>query len=223
MPLHDLDIFMGLSPDEIKISLEKCTTNTYKKGQAIFKHGNLSYGLYSIKSGKVKISHIGSDGKETILRLVATDEILDYSNLLNNEVYTSSAIALEDCVVFFIDKEYFLDLIKRNPIVTINIIKKISQTMAQVEVNQISLSHKNVRERLAALILKLGDQYGVIENNIIRLDIKLSREELSAMIGTTHETLVRLMTEFKSEEIIEEDAKIIFIVNKPKLIKFANS
>jgi CRP-like cAMP-binding protein len=79
-----------------------------------------------------------------------------------------------------------------------------------------------VRERFAGLLMSFVESYGVHEPRGIRLDIKLTREEMAAMIGTTVETLVRLITEFKNEGIVVQEQKVIYIINQKKLIEFAN-
>lgn len=196
--------------------------NTYKKNQAIFLQGNPAFGFYYVHSGKAKISTIGKEGKESILRLASPGNILGYCSLFSNEIYTASAIALEDCVVCFIDKEYFLKAIEKYPALTLNIISQLSRSIQFSDAQNVALAQKNVRERFAALLLSLKDTYGVKDGHHIRLDIKLSREEMASMIGTSMETLVRLMTEFKNEGILEQNGKVIFVISNEKLLQFAN-
>lgn len=215
-------IFAGL--DQIAIDeLEKNkVVNTYKKNQAIFMQGNSPHGVYCVQSGKVKISSTGKEGKESILRLATAGDILDQDSLFSNELYTASAIAIEECIVCFIEKDYFLKAIEKYPMLSLNIISQLSRAMQSSEAQNVALAQKNARERFAALLLSLKDTYGTQDGHRTRLDIKLTREEMASMIGTSMETLVRLMTEFRLEEIIEQDGKIIFIVNEDKLVQFAN-
>lgn len=100
-------IFAGL--DQIAIDeLEKNkVVNTYKKNQAIFMQGNPPHGVYCLQAGKVKISTTGKEGKESILRLATAGDILGQVSLFSNELYSASAIAMEECIVCFIEKEYF--------------------------------------------------------------------------------------------------------------------
>lgn len=218
----DHGVFFGLDQAAIdELGVYKMV-NTYKKNQAIFMQGNPPHGVYCIQSGKVKISSVGKEGKETILRLASAGEILGHSTLFSNEAYTASAIAMENCVVCYLDKEIFFKAIAKYPILTLNIISQLSQTMRASEAQNVALVQKNVRERFAALLLKLKETYGSQVGDQVRLDIKLTRDEMASMIGTSMETLVRLMTEFKNEGIIEQDGKIIFIIDENKLVQFAN-
>ena len=94
--------------------------------------------------------------------------------------------------------------------------------MGSAEARSASLSQKNVRERLAELFLMLNKSYGVQELNRTKLDIKLTREEIASMVGTANETVIRFISEFKDEGLIEQDGKTIYILDEKKLLEYAN-
>lgn len=197
--------------------------NHYKKNQAIFLQGNFPNGIFCVHTGKIKILMVNNEGKESIIRIANPGTIIGHRALFSKEVYHASAIALEDSVVCFFHKEYILNLLKEQPILALELLAQLSESVGASDALSATLVHKNVRERLAGLLLKLKEEYGIQEGNNYRLNIKLTREEMAAMIGTTHETLVRLITEFKNEGIIIQDGKIIIIINDQKLIEFANA
>lgn len=196
--------------------------NTYKKGHVIFHQGNPPFGLYCVNSGKIKITKIGNDGTETIIRVAGPGDVLGHRSLFSNENYTATATALEDTAICFIDKKFIHKTMQEEPSIALNIIQKLSKEMGSAETMNASMFQKNVRERLAELLLTLSKSYGIKEKNRIKLDIKLSREEMASMIGTATETVIRFITEFKEEQIIEQEGKTIYIVNEEKLIDFAN-
>lgn len=196
--------------------------NTFKKGQIIFHQGNPSFGLYCVYSGKIKITRIGNDGKESIIRIASGGDVLGHRNLFSNENYTATASALEDATICFLDKNFILKSIKEQPSIALNIIQKLSRDMGSAESKNTSMVQKNVRERLAELLITFSESYGVPEKNKIKLDIKLTREEIANMIGTATETVIRFMTEFKDEGLIEQDGKTIYVIDKQRLLEFAN-
>lgn len=197
-------------------------TNTYKKGQIIFYQGNPPFGLYCINSGKIKITKTGNDGKESIVRLAGAGDVLGHRSLFSNENYTATATAMEDTAVCFLDKKFIYKAIQEQPSIALNIIQKLSVEMGSAEQKSASMFQKNVRERLAELFLTLMKTYGVEENGRTRLDIKLTREEIASMIGTASETVIRFITEFKDEGLIEQEGKTIYVINEKKLLEFAN-
>ncbi|MGE3608392.1 MAG: Crp/Fnr family transcriptional regulator [Bacteriovoracaceae bacterium] len=196
--------------------------NTYKKGHIIFHQGNPPFGLYCVNSGKIKITKIGNDGSETIIRLAGPGDVLGHRSLFSNENYTATATAIDDTAICFIDKKFILKTMQEQPTIALNIIQKLSKEMGSAESMNASMFQKNVRERLAELLLTLGKTYGIPEKNRTKLDIKLSREEMASMIGTATETVIRFITEFKDEGLIEQEGKTIFIINEEKLLDFAN-
>jgi len=218
----DKGIFCELSSLVLQDISQNKVMNTYKKGQIIFYQDNPPLGLYCLSSGKIKVTKTGSDGKESIVRLAKAGDILGHRSLFSQSHYTATATTLEETTICFIDKKYILRAIEQNPSIALNIIQKLSKEMGAAETKSASMFQKNVRERLAELLLGLADSYGIHENNKIRLDIKLTREEMASMIGTASETIIRFMSEFKEEGLISQEGKTIYITNEPALIELAN-
>jgi len=215
-------IFCELENSAIKEVSENKVMNIYKKGHTIFHQGNPPFGLYCVNSGKIKISKIGNDGKESIIRIASEGDVLGHRSLFSDELYNATATILEDAAVCFIDRKFIYKAIQSHPAIAIQLIQKLSKEMGAAESMTASLSQKNVRERLAELFLMLKQSYGIKEQNRTRLDIKLTRDELAAMIGTASETVIRFISEFKDEGILEQEGKVIFIKDEEKLIEFAN-
>jgi CRP-like cAMP-binding protein len=175
-----------------------------------------------VSTGKIKVSKIGPDGKESIVRIASAGDVIGHRSLFTNELYNATASALEDSHICFIDKQYIFKLIEKTPSVAINLIQNLSHDLGSAENKIASLSQKNVRERLAELLLSLKETFGVKEANRIRLDIKLTREEMASLIGVANETLIRFLTELKEENIIDQDGKTLYILDEEKLLEFAN-
>tara|TARA_Y100000296_G_C5077240_1_gene207973 strand:- start:32 stop:748 length:717 start_codon:yes stop_codon:yes gene_type:complete len=216
-------VFCQLAHDELKEVSDHKVTNVYKKGQTLFVQGNHPFGLYCISSGNIKVTKVGNDGKESIVRIASAGDVLGHRSLFTDQYYTATATALEDTKVCFLDKKFIMKVIQENPSVSMNVIEKLSTDMGAAENKLSSLHQKNVRERLAELLLLLKESHGEEQDDgktLIKL--KLTREEMATMIGTANETLIRFMSEFKEEGLIEQVGKQIFIKNEEKLIDWAN-
>lgn len=222
-PSRSEGIFCQTEFNEIDEISHHKITNVYKKGQTLFVQGNHPYGLYCVSSGNIKLTKAGNDGKETILRIVHSGDILGHRSLFTEDNYSATATAIEDAVVCFIDKKFITNIMKKNPSIALNIINKLSRDMGQAEKKLTSLHQKNVRERLGELILTLKTTHGVKEEDgRWRINLKLTREEMATMIGTANETLIRFMTEFKEAGIIEQDGKVIYVIDEDELMNWAN-
>jgi len=214
-------VFDVLEGEQLTELAKHKSCSSYKKGQYVFNENCLPQGLFCVNSGKIKLSTTGFDGKEQILRLAKSGDVLGYRALISSERYSSSAVALEDCSICIIDKDYFNSSIVTNNKLLFELVKKISNDLKIAEEQIVSLSQKNVRERMAEALLFLKATYGLAADNAT-LNVSLSREEIADYVGTSTESAIRLLSEFNIDKIIELTGKKIKILNLPSLIKTAN-
>ncbi|TNF01222.1 MAG: Crp/Fnr family transcriptional regulator [Deltaproteobacteria bacterium] len=217
-------VFCDLDSAELSNISEHKVTNVYKKGQNLFVQGNHPYGLYCVSRGNIKVSKVGADGKESIVRIVKGGDVIGHRSLFTDQNYTATATAMEDSTVCFLDKKFIMKAIQEMPSVAMNIIEKLSRDMGAAENKVSSFHQKNVRERLAELLLLLKESHGEeTEDGHIKINIKLTREEMATMIGTANETLIRFISEFKDEGLIEQDGKFIIIKDEDELMNWADA
>ena len=208
-------ILSSLSHKERQMLLDHGDLLTFKKGKLIFYEGGIPTGVFLIESGKAKIYKTGLDGKDQIFYIYKSGDLLGYHALLCNEHYEDSCEALEESKILFISKSNFDNLIKKIARLNQLLLQNMSHEFG-VLVNTITvLAQKPLRERLALYLLILSSKYDG--------DILLPREDLANIIGTARESLGRLLKEFKEEELIEVDNKIIRILDTKKLLKLGNS
>ena len=200
---------------------EQKVCNIYKKGQTIFNEGSYPFGVYCINEGKVKLSHLGDDGKEQIIRLLRGGDVLGYRALLSGERYSASAIVLEDTQVCFIPKELFISILKSDAGLAFEMMKLLSDELHKAEVKLTHLAQKPIRERLAETLLFIKETYG-FEADGETLSVRLSREEIANLVGTATESTIRLLSEFKKDGMVELDGKKIKILKHKELVRTAN-
>lgn len=217
-----MEIFCELEHLALDDVSDHKVVNSYKKGQTLFVQGNPPYDMYCVSTRNIKISQIGEDGKESIVRITSAGDVLAHRSIFTDQYYNANATAVEECTVCFIDKKYILKLVKEQPSVACNLIAKLGHDLGAAEKRISSFYQKNVRERLAKLLLLLKESHGVKEDARIRLDIKRTREEVASIIGTASENLIRFMSELKQEGLISQEGKAIYILDEEGLIDFAN-
>lgn len=221
-PSKGQGIFCELEKMTLQDVSDHKVVNTYKKGQTLFVQGNPPYGMYCISTGNIKVTQIGADGKESIVRVASAGDVLGHRSIFTDQFYNATATAIEECSVCFIDKKYILKLVEQQPSVACNLIAKLGRDLGAAEKRVSSFYQKNVRERLAELLLLLKQSHGVEQEGRTLINIKLTREEMASIIGTASETLIRFMSELKAEGFIEQEGKNIFIKDEEGLIEFAN-
>ena len=193
---------------------------SFKKGEHIFEEGKHANGLYCILSGKVKISRSGDGGKEQIVRLAGSRDVIGYRALLAGETYRASATALEDSVVGFVPKKVFYDILQSNPEINMGMMKLLSQDLEQSESKRVDIVTKTVRERLAEVLLLLNETYANASDTQSP-NINISREDLAGMVGTATEVLIRQLAKFKEEGLVETKGRLIHVLDTEALLRIS--
>ncbi len=213
--------FFNLSNSDLQLlnCSKRCTI--YEKGQLLFEEGTLPFGLYGISSGKVKLSKASDDGKEQIIYLAKEGDVLGYRAILSDDVYSCTATVIDDATICFIPREVFHQMVESNAELSSQVIKSLSARLKIVEQSMTGLAQKQVRERLAETLLFLREVYGV-DGEKQAINLNLTREELANIVGTATETVIRLLSEFKQDNIIDIEGKRITILNMKQLVRIAN-
>ncbi|MFH1119869.1 MAG: Crp/Fnr family transcriptional regulator [Bacteroidota bacterium] len=205
-------------PEEIRIQLDHhMVDRTYRKGQNIFLEGSFPAGIFILKEGMVKKYKTDHYGKEHIISVCVSDEMLGYSALLCNEPYPDSAAAIETSVLGFISREFFMESLISSNALMMNLLSSLSHEFG-VMVNSINVfAQMTVRERVALILLVLTEKFRRKPGNE-PVEIVLSRDDMASMAGTATETLVRLLQEMKKEGIIEINVRAITVKKFKELI-----
>lgn len=215
------EIFSAATPEHLAEITNAKECKVYRKGQVIFHEGAHPYGIYSINTGKVKLSHSGDEGREQIIRLVKPGDLIGYKALIDNEPYTATATVLEDSAVCFIPRDIFLQVLQTNAALSLKMMQILTSELRRAETKITHLAQKPVRERLAETLLTLKETYG-LEEDEQTINVTLSREEIANLVGTATESAIRLLSEFKKEKVIDLTGKKIRILRLQQLIKMAN-
>jgi len=209
--------FHELSESELsKVqNIKSCTF--FKKGQIIFHEGNRPGGIYCIRKGKVKLSRLGTDGKEQIIRFAKDSDIIGYRSILSGENLSATVTTLEDTSACFVPKKILFDSIESNPKFSLRIMKEMSRELGEAGKLITNLAQKSVRERLAEVLLVLRSTFGETEEG--NVDISLTREELANMVGTATESVIRLLSEFKDDQLIELKGRKLRLLDSDQLAR----
>lgn len=208
-----------LTKDELHKMADCKTSYTIKKGQPIFEEGDITNGIYCIKEGVCKLSKLSSNGKDQIVKLVKSGDLLGQRSVISEEPANLSAVALEDMEVCFIPKNEVIQFFTENNKFSMDVMKNICGDLKEADDHMIALAQKSVKERLAGTLIYLEETFGIDKDGSLRL--QLSREELAGMIGTATESCIRLLSEFNKSGLIQLIGKKIKIIDKIKLKRLA--
>jgi CRP-like cAMP-binding protein len=213
-------LFKYLTREEVDLLNFEKEFRQYKRGEILYNEGSRISGFYCIHSGIIKVFKTGLDGKEQIIRFAKPGDIIAYRSVLSNEVACTSAKAIEDCRVCFIPSEILISFVKSNSGYAHELLKLACHELGEANSFITDIAQKTVRERLAEILLLLVDDFGLDNQNY--LQISLTREELANIVGTATESVIRLLSEFKSDKLVELNGRKIRILNKKGLEKISN-
>lgn len=208
--------------DMTELETKKITT-LYVKGQKIFHPGQVPIGVYCLGKGIIKLSKLGENGKEQIVRFAKSGELLGIRALLAGRKYSTTSTALENSMVCFISKRVFFKLCLRYPYISQKIMRSLSHLLEEAEEKMTSLAQRPVRERLAENLIFLSEVFNSNPNECIKENdcdvICMTREDIASIVGTATETVIRILKDFKEENLIEIKGRKIILKNTEGLQK----
>ncbi|NME67276.1 Crp/Fnr family transcriptional regulator [Flammeovirga aprica] len=196
--------------------LQSHTCHFFKKGQPIFQEDSMPTGVYCISEGLVKVTKLGSNGKEQILRIAKPGDFVGYKSLIKGSRYRASAIAIEDSSICLIPKAIFMELLHENVEFYQQIVHLLCDVIDNAETKITDIAYKPVRGRIAEALLVLDKAF------VDKEHITLTREDLAGLVGTVKETAIRIISEFKHEKLIEINKRSIKIINPDGLVKISH-
>lgn len=213
--------FASLPESELPILSTQKICRSYRKGTSLYYANDRAAGLYCVHDGKVKVVRISSDGREQILRLAKPGDALGYRALLGDGQHSTSAVALEDAHVCFVPREMFFSLLSSRPVFSLRLFELLSTELEETERKVVEMAQKPVRERLAEALLLLKSTYGLKEDNRT-LNVKITREDLASIVGAATESVIRNLTELKTEGVVGLEGRSILLLDSSALMNVAN-
>ncbi|MBV1924393.1 MAG: Crp/Fnr family transcriptional regulator [Flavobacteriaceae bacterium] len=208
-----------LNPEELEQISKNKTSLSFQKGELIFDEGEYLKGVYCVRHGISKLTKLSSNGKDQIIKFVSNGEVLGQRSTIANEPTNLKAIALNDMEVCFIPKNYFLENIKKNPRFSMEMLQDLAHELKEADDVIVNMSQKPVKQRIAETILHLENSFGLDEEGFLL--IRLSREDISNIVGTATESCIRLLSTLKKEGLISTSGKRIMITDKETLQQVA--
>ncbi|MEA2043316.1 MAG: Crp/Fnr family transcriptional regulator [Bacteroidota bacterium] len=212
--------FRTLTQDQLDVMSYVKICQSYKKGDIIFREGNRPGGVFCMSSGIVKHYKAGVDGKEQILSFSRKGDLFGFRSVLSDEPACTTTQAIEDVILCLVPSKNFIKMITENADFSMKIMQLSCKELGHANQYILDIAQKNVRERLAEVLLLLHKDFGTDNNGV--LQIFLTREELAGMVGTATESVIRLLSEFNKEKTIELNRRNIKILNFDRLKKISD-
>jgi CRP/FNR family transcriptional regulator len=193
-------------------------TGLYPKGSLLFVEGEEPRGIFILCSGRAKLTTSSTEGKTLIVKIAEPGEVLGASATILGKPYEVSAETIEPSQLNFIKRDDFLKYLNTHAEACLHTAQQLSEKYhsAQREIRSLGLS-QTTSEKLARLLLDWCDRGGEQTTRGIRIKVLLTHEEMAQMIGTTRETVTRLLSDFKKKKIVDVKGSSMFVLSKPQL------
>ena len=227
--LRRCPLFAGLQEKDLQKIKAVATPRQLRKREVLFSDGVEAKGFYVILTGKVKLYKISPEGKEQILHIVSAPDTFAEAALFLEGTYPAFAEALMDSQLLFFPKRNFIELIEKNPQLSINMIVSLSQYLKRFASLIEELSLKEVSSRIAKYLIDLSLKLSKVDTTQFRegkvsteIELDLSKTQLASKLGTISETLSRTLAKMRAKKIIDVKKNRILILNRELLEEMAS-
>lgn len=211
-------LFCNMSESAVEALDSVKFTGLYPKGSLLFVEGEEPRGVFILCSGRAKLTTSSTEGKTLIVKIAEPGEVLGASATILGKPYEVSAETIEPSQLNFIKREDFLKYLNTHAEACLHTAQQLSEKYhsAQREIRSLGLS-QTTSEKLARLLLDWCERGGEQTTKGIRIKVLLTHEEIAQMIGTTRETVTRLLSDFKKKKIVDVKGSSLFVISKPQL------
>ncbi len=213
-------VFKHLSKEELELIPLDDGPDHYKRGEILYEEGSRINGFYCVVRGIVKIFKTGFDGKDQILMFAKPGDIIGFRSTISGELACTTTKIIEDSSICYIPGDLVKSFVRSNGDFAMDLLELACQELGEANDYITDIAQKTVRERLAEVLIHLKWTFSLDNENF--LQISLTREELANIVGTATESVIRLLSEFKQDRLIELHGRRIKILDETKLIKIGN-
>lgn len=215
--LHDL-IEQYCAPEWRELMRSRNTRQTYRKGEAIFKQGEVADKMFMIEHGKVKVLASYQKGRDRIVRLAGDGEVLGHRGIGTDLIYTANVIALSETEVNIIPMSLFLSVLKANNLFCYHFLLFFVDELRLLDQQARDILNMTVTQRVVKALRMNMDAFGFDTTDKKRLALTISRKEIAQVADTTYESVIRSLAELQESGMIALDGKQIRILKKKELL-----
>ncbi len=184
-------------------------TAKYKKGETIFRKGDHSNSMFLILKGVVKTHTMDANAKELITGLYKADDFLGFTSFEDNIPYNETATTVENTEVVGVSKKYVKDILKKSQDVSLELLNLLSDNLSEIKLQLLKMAYSSVRKKTAATILQFVD----VMNKNPGVPLRISRNDLATTAGIATESLIRTLSDFKKDGLLEIEGRDIHIID----------
>ena len=209
--LESINLFYNVKDDFLENASSVCKINNYPKGSMVILEEEYGDKLFIVKTGTVKITRVNDEGKEVILALLGAGDFFGEMAILDGNSRSANVLAQEKCELVTINKEDFLEMLKKNFQICMNLLEELAVRLRKSDQQIEALSLSDAEHRIGVSILNLAEDMGVIKNGEVTIESLPYQQDIANMAGTSRETVSRVLKVFEDRMLISKSGHTLKI------------
>ncbi|MBE7519458.1 MAG: Crp/Fnr family transcriptional regulator [Thermoflexaceae bacterium] len=214
--LRDCPLVFGLDDAGLEEVASLCTMVTFDAREQLFAEGEIDNVLWILMTGRVRLYHSDPEGRQLVVGFPAPHIPLDLA-ALDGRPHTVGATALEFCRVLLISQAARVIIARRFPATVVNTMRQLSRDLRQRDISHTVLSFRSARGRICCTLVQLAEQYGVRQSTGVKINFRLTRQDLADRSGVTLETSIRVVSDLQRRGVIATKSRVIEIIDSGEL------
>jgi len=209
--LNSINIFSDLAEKELEVLQKMCKPRKYLKNSMIILEEEYGDLVFVVETGTIKITRVNDEGKEVILALLGPGEIFGELAILDGEARSANALAQENCQLWAINKEDFLEILKNHFSVSYNLMCELAKRLRKSDQQIEALSLSDAEHRIGVSLLNLAEDMGVIRKGKVTIQNLPFQQDIANMAGTSRETVSRVLKILENKSMISKEGHTLII------------
>ncbi|WP_027084647.1 Crp/Fnr family transcriptional regulator [Cohnella panacarvi] len=211
--LKQVPLFHDLHPQELERVEEITISRFFPRKSTVFTEGSEKEAVYFIKDGLIKTYKTDENGNEQIVSFLKSGDMFPHTGFFNPNPYPATAEAIVDSKLLAIPVRLFENLMLSTPSIAVKMMRVMGDKIRELQEKLQVLSGQDVKHRVLSFLLQLADQLGEWNGSTVTINLPMTHQEFANSIGTTRETINRLLNQFSKEDLLEVDRSRIVIVD----------
>jgi len=207
------EIFEGLTDADLAEMDDRFAMASFRKGELIYSPFDRGDALFLVESGRVRLFRSASDGRQVTLAMLDAGASFGQLSVLDTPLLDAYAEAMTDCVLRVLRVADLERAVADHPRMALNLMRSLADRLREAEDQIEALAFRPVPSRLAGKLLDLMDRYGRVTPNGIRIDERFTHMQLAEMIGTSRETLTKVLNELRDAGLIDVRDRLIWVLD----------
>lgn len=221
--LADSQIFHNLDRGSLQVLLHHAHRRSVPEQQVIVRQGDPALAFYIVAQGHAKIAQVTPDGHPVLIRYIGPSQEFGLVAVLSGFTYPASVQAVDACEMLVWEGELLAQLIERDSRIAFNAMRILSWQHQEQQLRYQALLTERVEQRLARSLIKLAKLVGRDSDDGTLIDLRLSREDLADLIGTTLFTVSRILSRWDLEGVVRAGRESVTILDMQSLVRVASS